>query len=65
MRTSLIRLPDWAIKEIENIAQEKCLRFATVVRCIVIDHLNENAPGKHHGKTGGQEKTTIGDGIRG
>ncbi|MCX9084949.1 MAG: hypothetical protein OIN87_09150 [Candidatus Methanoperedens sp.] len=42
--TSLIRLPQWATTEIEKYAQEKGLRFATAVRCIVVERLREIAP---------------------
>ncbi len=43
-KTSLIRLPQWATTEIEKYAQDKGLAFATAVRCIVVEHLKENAP---------------------
>lgn len=51
MRAFACRLPDWATKEIEKIAQEKELAFATAVRCIVVDHLKENAPAENPTKT--------------
>lgn len=43
-KTALIRLPLWTAAEIEKYAQEKGLAFATAVRCIIVEHLKENAP---------------------
>ena len=44
-KSTLLRLPDWAGEEIEKIARNKGHPFVTVVREIIIDHLNKNAPG--------------------
>lgn len=43
---SIIRLPEWAVKEIEKFAEERSLAFATAVRCIVVEHLKETASTK-------------------
>lgn len=40
-KTSIIRLSEWATKEIEKYAQDKELEFATAVRCIVVERLKE------------------------
>ncbi len=42
---TLVRLLDWAGEELEKIAKRRGNPFATVVREIVVEYLNENAPG--------------------
>lgn len=50
-KVSMIRLPDAVGEEIQKIADSKGLHFATVVRSIVVEHLNESVPAKNPAKT--------------
>ena len=44
MKSSMVRLPDEAASKVEQYGKERGLRFATAVRCMIIDHLKETYP---------------------
>lgn len=43
-KTSMIRLPDEAAEKIQQYGKERGIRFATAVKCMLIDHLKETFP---------------------
>lgn len=50
-RTYLLRLPDAVGEEIEKIAKIRGQGYATVIKGIVCEHMNTNAPAVNPAKT--------------
>ncbi|MDO8727225.1 MAG: hypothetical protein Q7J35_14240 [Candidatus Methanoperedens sp.] len=51
VRITLVRIPDSIGEEIDKIAESKGLAFATMIRSIVVEHLNESKPAVNPTKT--------------
>ncbi len=50
-KLSMIRLPDKTAGEVQKIADRKGLPFATTVKELICEHLNESAPTENPTKT--------------
>lgn len=43
-KCSMVRLPDEVVEKVLEYGKRRGLRFATAVRCMIIDHLEETYP---------------------
>lgn len=65
VKSTMLRLSDKTAGEVQKIADRKGLPFATVVKSIVVEHLNESIPAENPAKTAaGIAGTSVNRGIR-
>lgn len=51
VKLTLLRLPDKTAGEVQKIADRKGLPFATTVKEMICEHLNDSVPAKNPAKT--------------